>query len=231
MLAPMRVAITLAALAACASASGCVTAAVAGGAAVVAMQDRTVGQTIDDASAVSELRLRLFGADRAAFHDVNVQVRDGNLLLSGSVPDEQHKQVAETLARSMPELQNVYNELFVGERTTFMRNAADELIIAQIRTRLTASPSVRAINLNIEAFHGNVYLIGTARSQHELQRAAEIASVVPGVHRVVSFMTVTQAPVPYYQQAQASGPPAPEYRAAQPQSAQTAQAETAGSPY
>lgn len=180
------------------------------------MQDRTVGQTIDDASAVSEMRMRMFGADRAAFHDVNVQVREGSMLISGSVPDEQHKQMAETIAHSMPELRNVYNELMVGERATLMRDAADELIIAQIRTRLTASPSVRAINLNIESYRGNVYLIGTARSQHELQRAAEISSVVPGVHRVVSFMTVTRAAVPYYEQQQASGPPTPEYRAASP---------------
>ena len=46
-----------------------------------------------------------------------------------------------------------------------MRNAQDELITAQIRARLTASPAVRAINVNIETFHGNVYLMGTARSR------------------------------------------------------------------
>ena len=71
---------------------------------------------------------------------------------------------------------------------------------------LTASPSVRAININIETFHGNVYLMGTARSEHELQRAAEIASVVRGVRRVVSFMQVRAPPQPYYAQAPQRAP-------------------------
>ena len=85
---------------------------------------------------------------------------------------------------------NVYNEIFVGAPSSFVRSAQDELITAQIRARLTASPRVRAININIETFHGNVYLMGIARSEQELQRAAEIASVVGGVRRVVSFMQV-----------------------------------------
>jgi hypothetical protein len=69
---------------------------------------------------------------------------------------------------------------------------------------------VRAINVNIETFHGNVYLMGTARNEHELRRAAEIASVVGGVRRVVSFMQVRPAEQPYYAQA----PAQPEYRGA-----------------
>jgi osmotically-inducible protein OsmY len=135
------------------------------------------------------------------------------LLLSGTVPTEQHRQAAETIARGVPLLRNVYNEIFVGQPSTMMRSAQDEMITGQVRARLTASPTVRAVNVNIETFHGNVYLMGTARSEHELQRAAEIASVVPGVQRVVSFMQVRPAPVPYYAQSTAAAaPPTPEYR-------------------
>jgi hypothetical protein len=89
-----------------------------------------------------------------------------------------------------------------------MVNAQDELITAQIRARLTASPAVRAINVNIETFHGNVYLMGLARSDYELRRAAEIASTVGGVRRVVSFMQVRAPDLPYYAQA----PAGPEFR-------------------
>jgi hypothetical protein len=47
-----------------------------------------------------------------------------------------------------------------------------------------------------------------------VQRAAEIASVVGGVRRVVSFMQVRAPPAPYYAEAQPSGPPQPEFRGA-----------------
>jgi osmotically-inducible protein OsmY len=203
---------------ACAALGGCVTAAIgtAASVGVYAAQDRTIGEGIDDAVASNEVKMRLLAADSAAFAEVDVEVADGNLLLSGATPTAEHRQAAETIARSVGAVDNVYNEIFVGPRSGIMRSAQDELITAQIRARLTASPSVRAINVNIETFQGNVYLMGTARSDHELQRAAEIASIVPGVRRVVSFMQVRQPPHPYYAQTPAS----PEFRGEQP--AQTA---------
>ena len=213
----MRAFLTLSAmLAASAGVSGCMTAALgtAASVGVYAVQDRTIGEGIDDATASQAVKTRLMVADSTAFREVDVEVAESNLLLSGTVPTQEHRQAAETIARSAPTIHNVYNELVVGEPSTMMRSAQDELITAQIRTRLTASRSVRAINVNIETFHGNVYLMGTARSEEELRRAAEIASVVGGVRRVVSFMQVRAPDVPYYAQAQArsAGPPQPEYR-------------------
>jgi osmotically-inducible protein OsmY len=206
----MRALAILAMVAAAGSLSGCMTAALgtAASVGVYAMQDRTIGEGIDDASASNQVKMRLMAADSAAFAEVDVEVANGNLLLSGAAPTAEHRQAAETIARSVGTVHNVYNEVFVGPRSSFVRSAQDEFITAQIRTRLTASPSVRAINVNIETFHGNVYLMGTARSEHELQRSAEIASIVPGVQRVVSFMQVRMPPQPYYAQAPAS----PEFR-------------------
>lgn len=211
----------LAALSACAAASGCATAAIgaAAGVGVYAMQDRTIGEGIDDASASQQVKMRLLAADNAAFSEVDVEVAGGNLLLSGVVPTEEHRQAAETIAHSVHTLHAIYNELYVGPHSGFVRSAQDELITAQIRTRLTASPAVRAINVNIETFQGNVYLMGTARTEHELQRAAEIASLVGGVRRVVSFMQVQPPAQPYYAQA----PVTPEY-AAQPEPTSAPQA-------
>mgnify|MGYP002369955890 CR=1 FL=1 len=207
----MRAFLTLSAmLAASAGVSGCMTAALgtAASVGVYAVQDRTIGEGIDDATASQTVKTRLMVADSTAFREVDVEVAESNLLLSGTVPTQEHRQAAETIARSVRTVDHVYNEIVVGEPSSFARSAQDELITAQIRARLTASPAVRAINVNIETFHGNVYLMGLARTQNELERAAEIASVVGGVRRVVSFMTVRAPELPYYAQA----PSGPEYR-------------------
>jgi len=205
----------LAALTACGLSSGCVAAAVAGAATVgsFALQDRTLGEGIDDTTASTEVKSRLLAADSNGFMQVDVEVAEGNLLLSGSAPTEEHKRTAEMIAHSVRSVHTVYNEIVVGPRRGLGRNANDELISAQIRTRLIASPSVRAINVNIETFDGNVYLMGLARTDQELQRAAEIASTTPGVRRVVSFMQVRARGLPTYAQA----PPTPDYRAATPE--------------
>jgi osmotically-inducible protein OsmY len=198
------------AVVACAASSGCVTAAVgtAASVGVYAVQDRTVGEGIDDAASSQRVKARLLAADSSAFSEVDVEVANGSLLLSGVVPTEEHRVAAETIARSVRSLDYVYNELVVGPHSSLVRSAQDEFITAQIRARLTASSSVRAINVNIETFQGNVYLMGIARSEDELRRAAEIASVVPGVVRVVSFMEVRPPAVPYVAYSASN----PEYR-------------------
>jgi osmotically-inducible protein OsmY len=209
-IAAMRAIFTLAALAACASSGGCAVLAVSAvaSAGMVAVQDRSAGQAVDDASDYGDVHMRLMAADSEGFRGVHVQVQDGSLLLSGAVPDEQHRQAAEMIARNHRNLHNVYDELAIGAPESLMRNAADDLIAAQLRARLIASPAVRAVNINIEVFNGNVYLLGTARSDQELHRAAEIASVVSGVHRVVSFMQVIDREGPRTYEADAAPAPA-----------------------
>jgi osmotically-inducible protein OsmY len=194
--------LTMAALTACAMSSGCVVAgaSAAAGVGLYALQDRTIGEGIDDAAASQEVKSRLLAADHAGYMEVDVEVANGSLLLSGVAPSEDHKNAAEMIARSVRTVDHVYNEIFVGANSTMVRSAQDELITGQIRARLLASSSVRAININIETFNGNVYLMGLARTDRELQRAAEIASVVPGVQRVVSFMQVRAPDVTYANQ-------------------------------
>jgi osmotically-inducible protein OsmY len=189
-------------------------AGAAAGVGMAAVQDRTAGEVMDDGHAYGDVKGRLMAADAEGFRDTHVEVYSDNLLLSGSVPDEQHHQAALMIARTYPTIHNVYDELAIDARSTIGTAVGDEFIGTQIRTRLFASPRVRAVNINLEVFHGNVYLMGTARSDDELRHAAEIASTVGGVRRVVSFMQVVQEPVrPNYT---AAASPPPQYTASAP---------------
>lgn len=188
-------------------------AGAAAGVGMAAVQDRTAGEVMDDGHAYGDVKGRLMAADAEGFRDTHVEVYNDNLLLSGSVPDEQHHQAALMIARSYTSIHNVYDELAIGERSTIGTAVGDQLIGTQIRTRLIASPHVRAVNINLEVFHGNVYLMGTARSDEELRHAAEIASTVGGVRRVVSFMQVM---APRERAMYAANPSPPAYAPAAP---------------
>jgi osmotically-inducible protein OsmY len=190
----------------------------AAGVGMAAVQDRTAGEVMDDGHVYRDIKARLMAAVAQGFRDTHVEVYNGNVLLSGAVPDEQHRQAALMIAHTYRTVHDVYDEMLVGQATTFGAAARDEFIITQIRTRLLASPRVRAVNINLEVFHGIVYLMGTARSDEELRTAAEIASTVGGVQRVVSFMTVRERPAPYYAQNTQQAPPSPEYITATPDS-------------
>jgi osmotically-inducible protein OsmY len=64
----------------------------------------------------------------------------------------------------------------------------DAWITARIRSELMLDPDIRSGNYTIDTENGSVYLIGSARSQAELERATRIARYIPGVKQVVSYV-------------------------------------------
>jgi len=188
----MRVPALILALGAASMSSGCVAAAglAAVSAATVAVQDRTLGRSIDDATASSTVKARLMALDDRAYLRMDVEMAEGTMLLSGAVPTAEHKAMAEQIAWSVSGVEDVANETVVGRSPGMLRSGLDNFITAQVRTKIVGDSQVKGVNYNIETQKGVVYLMGVARSEEELQRAAEAASMVRGVERVVSYVVV-----------------------------------------
>lgn len=177
--------------------SGCVAAAVgaAGAAGVAAFQDKTMGESLDDANASNALKTRLMTSDPRAFNEVDVEVANKVALLSGRVPTMEDRHRAEQIAWEVALIDVVANELQVREQGGVLQNLNDEWITTRIRSRLVTDGDIKSVNVNIETYDGTVYLMGIARSQAELQLIAETASKVRGVKEVVSYIQVRNGPV------------------------------------
>ena len=178
-------------------ASGCVAAALgtAGAVGVASVQERTLGEAVDDATASNEIKAKLLS--EGGYGEVDVEVANGLALLSGRVSTPEQRVRAEDIAWSSSRIHDVANELVIEQPGGFFANASDELITARVRASLIASKKVKSVNYNIETYDGVVYLMGIARSDVELREAAERASVIGGVQRVVSYVRVRNAPAQY----------------------------------
>lgn len=161
-----------------------------------AVQERTFGESLDDASAGTQIKTKLF-ADSAwqRFGEVDVEVDNRFVLLSGRVPSEADKAEAERIAWTVRSIDEVANELVVGERN-LGRDVNDRWITEQVRARIIADRDIKGVNYNIQVAHGVVYLLGIARSEDELRRAAEQAARVKGVAKVVSYVKMRDRAVP-----------------------------------
>lgn len=180
------------------SLSGCVTAAVgaAGAASVTAVQDKTFGESVDDANASNQIKTRLLTAGPRRFTEVDVEVSGGVALLTGRVSTPEDRVEAENIAWQVSIVDDVANELQIREEGGVRQNVNDEWLTARVRSKLFTDGAVKSVNINIETYDGVVYLMGIARSTEELRRAAELASVVSGVREVVSYVKIREpAPV------------------------------------
>lgn len=201
---------------------GCVAAGVAGVGAVgtAVVQEKSLGTALDDTTASSEIKAKLLRESRARYGEVDVEVSDGLVLLSGRVLSPEDKLFAERTAWSSSRTKDVANELNIEAPGGFFSNVSDALISTRVRAALAGSKTVRSVNFNIETYNGVVYLMGIARSQKELEHAAQKASFVSGVKEVVSYVRladnrvaqaapITAATTPNYQPQQLPTRPAP----------------------
>ena len=170
--------------------SGCVVAAVGavGTAGVATFQERSVGQALDDATASNEIKAKLLS--RGGYGEVDVEVANGLVLLSGRVQTPEMRVRAEEVAWSSGRIDNVANEIQIEPPGGFRANASDAWITTKARTSLTTSRRVRGVNFNIETYNGVVYLMGIARSQAELDEATRRISFIRGVNQVVSYVQI-----------------------------------------
>ncbi len=169
------------------------------------VQEKTLGESFDDASASNQIKSRLLSASAAAFGEVDVEVTSRLVLLTGRVANPELKQEAERIAWSVRTIDEVANELEIMPDTSLLKNVNDEWITARVRSRLVGDAAIKSVNYNIETYNGTVYLLGLARDQDELKRAAEHASVIAGVKRVVSYVKMRNRAAPTYT-AQPSAP-------------------------
>jgi osmotically-inducible protein OsmY len=178
--------------------AGCAAVAVGTGTAVgvAAVQEKTMGEAVDDATTSNEIKTRLLASEVGDFTEVDVEVSTGLVLLTGRVNTPEERVEAERLAWTSTRALDVANEIQIEPPGGFTANVSDEVITARVRSRLVGSSTVRSINFNIETYDGVVYLMGLARSNEELQKAAQEASYVGGVKQVVSYVRVRPSGTP-----------------------------------
>ena len=171
---------------------GCVTAAVVGGGALatkVAMDPRTTGTQIDDQT----LELRVADALRKDKQlneqaHISVIVYNGRALLVGEAPSADLKEVAVNLARGVKDIADVYDEIQIGEKVSFMQASKDTWITTEVKSKLFVNGNVKATDVKVVTENGVVYLIGKV-TQSQAAAAVDVARQVNGVRKVVKVFT------------------------------------------
>ena len=152
-----------------------------------AVQEKTFGESLDEMTSGTTIKSKLFSAGSSRFGEVDVEVAGRFVLLSGRVPSEADKAEAERIAWSVSSVDEVANELVI-DKFDMGRDVNDRWITEQVRGRIVSDSDVKGVNYNIQVYNGVVYLLGIAKSEDELRRAAEHASKVKGVKKVVSYV-------------------------------------------
>lgn len=155
---------------------------------------RTVGSAIDDTSIALALTRDLGSSLPNYVTDIGTEVREGRVLLVGSVRTPQDRLEAGRIAWQIRGVREVVNELQVSESKNFLGHAKDGRISNQLRLRMLAASGVTSRNFNIETVNATVYILGIAKNRAELEHVAYLAATIAGVERVVSHALLADDP-------------------------------------
>lgn len=151
---------------------------------------RSLDNSLSDLGGDAQLKAVLFTDRSYDYSDVDITLYEGRLLLTGSMRSDQGHEKLIANAWKAAGVDQVIDEVVVGEKTSFSQGLEDARIDQTLRAKLLASDKVRSGNYKIAVSNGAVHLIGAANSQAELDATLEIARTIKGVNKVVNHATV-----------------------------------------
>ncbi|MBA1274976.1 BON domain-containing protein [Stutzerimonas azotifigens] len=183
------------ALAAALAASAWLTVAPGAQAQPAAAQDEALEHSVERAlSESSSLR----------GHSLRAEVAGGHVLLLGDVSNGAEKELAERIARDVPGVSRVDNEIRIaadatadGQRSTgstVSQRLDDGAITATVKSELLWNRETEGLDINVDTRDGVVTLTGRSQTEAGKAQAERLAKTTEAVRSVINQITVGGGP-------------------------------------
>jgi len=155
---------------------------------MVATDRRTSGTVLEDNSIEVKANSRIASNLGERVH-VNVTSYNRQVLLTGEVPSEQDKQLAEKVVSGVENVRSIVNELAVMGNATLTQRASDTLVSSRVKANLVDAKDLISNAFKITTERGTVYAMGRV-TQREANRATEVITRTDGVQRLVRIFEI-----------------------------------------
>ena len=156
----------------------------------VSKEERTLGEFVDDTLIKAQIKNLYFDTNENIFFNVDVEVTQGRVLLTGTVDNSDLRIEATRGAWGINGVRTVINELQISNDDNILNFADDLVISTKIRGKLLLNPDLPYTNYTVETVNGIVYLIGIARTEDERKYVIELCNEVYGVIDVIDYINI-----------------------------------------
>tara|TARA_Y100001970_G_scaffold144717_1_gene177761 strand:- start:99 stop:701 length:603 start_codon:yes stop_codon:yes gene_type:complete len=163
-----------------------------GGAMVVAEGERSLGTVIDDATIKVNIAAKFLNAENNLFVDINTSVLEGRILLTGLVDSQEVRIEAVRLVWEVEGVQEIINEIEIGNRETLKDYASDLWINTQARAIAAKIVGIKAITFNFETIQGKIYIAGMSNRPDLLDEMISALKNIKGVNEIINYVIVIE---------------------------------------
>jgi len=159
---------------------------------VVAEGDRSLGTVVDDATIKLNLSAKFLTSENGLFLDVNSNVTEGRVLLTGLVDTQEIRIEAVRKVWEINGVREVINEIEVGNKTTLKEYVNDLWINTQVKSLAARTIGLRSFSYNFETIRGKVYIAGITSRPEQLQAIVESTKTIKGVNEIVNYVVIKE---------------------------------------
>jgi osmotically-inducible protein OsmY len=153
------------------------------GGSMMAIDRRTSGAQVEDEGIELRGALRLHDALGDRGH-LNITSYNRQVLLTGEVPNDKDRQLAEQVVSKVENVRGIVNELAVSGNSSLTQRSSDAIITGRVKAAFVDAKDLSANTFKVVTERGTTYLMGRV-TQAEATRATEIARSTSGVQKVV----------------------------------------------
>ena len=159
---------------------------------VIAEGDRSLGTVVDDATIKLNLSAKFLKSENSLFLDVNSNVTEGRVLLTGLVDTQEIRIEAVRKVWEINGVREVINEIEVGNKTTLKEYMNDLWINTQVKSLAARTIGLRSFSYNFETIKGKVYIAGITSRPEQLQAIVESTKTIKGVKEIVNYVVIKE---------------------------------------
>ena len=176
--------------------SGCSPAGVlatgGGSAMVVAEGERSLGTVVDDATIKVNIAAKFLNAGNNLFVNINTSVLEGRVLLTGLVDNQELRIEAVRLVWEAEGVQEIINEIEIGNRSSIKDYANDLWINTQARGVAAKTMGIRSVTFNFETIKGKIYIAGITKRPDLLDEMIVAIKNIKGVNEIVNYVIIRE---------------------------------------
>ena len=159
---------------------------------VVAEGDRSFGSVVDDATIKINIAAKFINSDDNLFVDVSTNVLEGRVLLTGLVNNQEIRIDAVRRVWQVNGVEEVINEIQIGNRESIKEYAQDLWINTQVRGLAAKTIGLRSISYNFETIQGKVYIAGITTRSDQLEELIKVTKTIKGVTEIINYVIIKE---------------------------------------
>ena len=159
---------------------------------VIAEGDRSVGTVIDDVTIKVQIGAKFISSEENLFLNIDTSVIEGRILLTGIVDTQEARIDAVRRVWEVKGVQEVINEIEVGDKTTLKEYSQDLWINTQVRGVAAKTLGLRALSYNFETIKGKVYIAGIISKKELLDQLINSIKNIKGIKEIVNYVIIKE---------------------------------------